>query len=442
MKTAKESKWHVPMLLGLLLCQAVAIPTAGAADRLVEGEPLPVSEVADEKVQQQLSRVFHRIEAFEAVEVEVAGGVAVLSGRVSSFAAAEKAVDLAARLEGVLYVVDEIDIQAKVDSRLAPAWRKVMETVNQAVGFSPLVAIALLIFAALYGVGWLVTVWEWPYQRFKDKVLLQNLIRQLVRIAFGLAGLLIALEILELTALIGAVVGAAGLFGLAIGFAFKDIVENYIAGFLLSIRSPFDFMDWIGVNEHQGSVVRVSSRELVIMTQEGNHVRIPNAQVFKSVIYNYTRNPLRRFDIRVGIGVNEDLSEVQRIGCAVLAAMKGVAESPGPTMRNLEFGDSTMNVSFSGWVDQTNADFLKVRSEGIRILSEALGQAGVEIPVPIQKVINVGDASLPAQPEPKRKKRTDLLEEAETADVDRESYLDEQIDRERRGSGEADLLTG
>jgi small-conductance mechanosensitive channel len=340
-------------------------------------------------------------------------------------------------------VVDEIEILTKVDTRLAPAWRKVLQVINHALEFLPLIAIALLIFILLYFVGWLVTAWDWPYQRFRGKVLLKNLIRQLIRYCFAFIGLLIGLEILNLTALMGAFLGAAGLFGLALGFAFKDIVENYIAGFLLSISSPFHFRDWIRVDVHEGSVVRVTSRELVLMTLEGNHVRIPNGQVFKSVIYNYTRNPLRRFDIKIGIGGEEDLAEVQRIGCEVLEAMKGVAGDPAPTMRVLEFGDSTMNISFSGWVDQTEVDFLKVRSEAVRILKEALEQADVDVPVPIRKVINV-DAEKQKTEEAERRAEgaDDVFEDAGHVNVDRESYLDEQIERDRRGSKEVDLLTG
>jgi len=427
--------------LGILLFQVVTNQPVFGKDRLVEGAPISVFDIADEKIQQKLSLIFRRIDDFQNVEVQVWNGVVELSGHVSSFVAAEKATNLAARFEGVLYVLDKIEVRTAVDSRLAPAGRKVLQVMDQALGFLPLVVIALLIFMVFYLIGVFLTTWDWPYRRFRKKILLQNLIRQLVRYAIAFIGLLIALDILELTSLIGAFLGAAGLFGLALGFAFKDIVENYIAGFLLSVSSPFGFKDWIGVGGHEGSVIRVTSRELVIMTLEGNHIRIPNAYVFKNVIYNYTRNPLRRFDIEIGIGVDEDLSKVQRIGCEVLEAMKGVAEDPRPTMRNLGFGESTMNVSFWGWVDQTKADFLKVRSEAVRILKEALEQAGVDVPVPIQAVI-----ALDAQEQKKEsaEKHTDVahvIEDAERVDVGRDSYLNEQIERDRESSAEVDLLT-
>ena len=427
------------LLLTILLTLLGTGLLARAEDRLVEGDPVSVTKIADQALRDRLAATLGTVEAFENVQVRIENGVVALTGHTASYAAAQKAVDLAARFEGVLYVVDKIEVDTELESRLAPAWRKISQTVNNALEFMPLVVVALLIFAVLYLAGWLFTAWEWPYRRFGDKMLLKNLVRQLIRYAFVLAGVLIGLEILELTSLIGAVVGAAGLFGLAVGFAFKDIVENYIAGFLLSIRSPFGFMDWIAVDDYEGSVVRVTSREMVLITLQGNHIRIPNAHVFKSVITNYTRNPLRRFDIGVGIGVDEDLSRVQRVGCAVLEAMKGVAADPAPAMRNATFGASTMDVVFSGWVDQREADFLKVRSEAVRLLKEALEQAGIDVPFPIQTVHNVDAETRPpaAGPAPKA---SDLFQEAEHADVDRESHLDEQIERDRQTSEDVDLL--
>jgi small conductance mechanosensitive channel len=130
--------------------------------------------------------------------------------------------------------------------------------------------------------GWLVTYRDWPFRSSHGKILLQNRAFQFVRYIFIFAGFLVALEITGLTALIGAFIGAAGIIGLALGFAFKDIVENYVTGFLLSVRSPFAFMDWIGVGEHEGSVVRVTSRELVIMTLQGNHCTSPTLRSLKA----------------------------------------------------------------------------------------------------------------------------------------------------------------
>ena len=90
-----------------------------------------------------------------------------------------------------------------------------------------------------------------------------------------------------------------------------------------------------------------------------------------------------------------------------------------------------MNVCFSGWVDQAEVDFLKVRSEAVRMLKEALDQAGVDVPVPIQTVINVEAEKRGIEPEEKAVEGGNLFEDAERADVERDSYLNEQIEQDR-----------
>jgi len=104
----------------------------------------------------------------------------------------------------------------------------------------------------------------------------------------------------------GTLLGGAGVLGLAISFAVKDSMENYISSIMLSIRQPFRAQEHVVINDYEGVVVRLTSRSTVLMTLDGNHLRIPNATVFKAVILNYTRNPQRRFDFVLGVDAEDD----------------------------------------------------------------------------------------------------------------------------------------
>src|SRR5690606_36358353 len=130
---------------------------------------------------------------------------------------------------------------------------------------------------------------------------MEGLIRRSVRVIVLLVGVLLALNLLGLSSLVGAVLGSAGVVGLALGFAFKDIAENYIAGVLLSVRKPFSPGELIRVEGHEGKVVALTSRTTILMTLDGNQLQLPNALVFKSVLLNYSQNPRRRFDFTVSI---------------------------------------------------------------------------------------------------------------------------------------------
>ncbi|MGA6927268.1 MAG: mechanosensitive ion channel family protein, partial [Desulfosarcina sp.] len=183
--------------------------------------------------------------------------------------------------------------------------------------------------------------------------------------------------------------------------------------------------------------------ELILMTLDGNHVRIPNATVFKSFVYNYNINPRRRFDFGVGIGVNEDLVDVQSHGCEALKKMKGVMDDPEPFMIVEELGDYSVLVRFFGWVDQRSVDFAKVRGEAIRRVKLAFDKAGVEMPEPAQ-TLRLQRASQtraktaePSGPDVQRA----VAREAKTVDLSPDRQLDLQIHEDLVVSDDSNLLT-
>lgn len=250
----------------------------------------------------------------------------------------------------------------------------------------PLVLVALVVLVAAWAVG------RWISRRsVLDRVarhnpFLQDLVRTTVRWAVLVAGIVLALEIIGATKLVGAVLGTAGVLGVALGFAFRDILENYLAGVLMSLRQPFAPRDHVVIDGNEGIVVALTSRATILMTLDGNHLRLPNALVFRSVTLNYTRNPRRRFEFDVGVGDGEDLLAAQQIGIAELRALEGVLDEPPARAQVRELGDSAVQVRFQAWVDQRSHDFRLVRSEAIRRVKEALDAAGVELPVPTYRL--------------------------------------------------------
>ncbi|MCB1707020.1 MAG: mechanosensitive ion channel, partial [Halioglobus sp.] len=191
---------------------------------------------------------------------------------------------------------------------------------------------------------------------------LAELAGQGVRLLSLGVGLLLALELLDLTAMVGALLGAAGVVGIALGFAFKDIIENHLAGILLSLRQPFAPGDHLSIDGHEGKVVGLTTRATLLMTLDGNHLRIPNSKVFNAVMLNYTRNPLRRFQFELGVGATDDLAQAQQLGIAAIAGSGVVSAEREPRAVVSELGDSNVVVRYSGWVDQRRHDFQAARS--------------------------------------------------------------------------------
>lgn len=392
--------------------------------------------VADEQIEQRLRAVVSTIDDLKNVTVDVEAGVVHLRGTALRAKAREKVEQLASRFEGVVYVENKIEDETAVDSRIAPAVQKMRDYLRGAIRLGPVIGVAFVVVLLFWGIGRILKIWDAPYDRLGIKPLVRELIQRLLGAVVLLLGIVIALDILDATAMASALLGMAGLAGLAIGFAFRDIVENYLAGVILSFRHPFSIGDHLLIESHEGRVLRLTAREMVLMTLDGNHLSIPNATVFKSIVCNYTRNPRRRFDFAVGVSTEEDLAEVQALGKRTLLAMKGVMEDPAPFVRVEELGESSVTVKFYGWVDQREADFLKVRSEAVRIVKAALDEADIEMPEPIHRVL----MREMTKPELEEKPRVSVEQSAAEANVEVDATLDTQMREDLAASGEENFL--
>jgi len=134
-----------------------------------------------------------------------------------------------------------------------------------------------------------------------------DLFRTLVMIVFVIAAIFIALDIINATALLSTILGAAGLIGLAIAFAVRDTVKNVIASVMLCIHQAFHPNDVVEINGDQGKVIRLTRRATILLSFDGNHIRIPNSTVFKSHIINFSQNRERHFMFTMTIDSTADL---------------------------------------------------------------------------------------------------------------------------------------
>ena len=357
-----------------------------------------------------------------SVRIPLAAAAASAVARVQTAQAQEEGVqqELAEAIENT---TERIDV---VGDRLAQLGDRALELL-------PLLGVAFVVVLVFWILARLLTKGDLLF-RWIENGFLRDTARHLTRIVVIAVGVLLALELLNATALVGATLGAAGVVGIAVGFAFRDIVENYLAGLLLSMRHPFQPNDFVSIDGDTGKVVRLTSRATILLTLAGNHLRIPNSKVFKAVLVNYTQNPLRQLDFEVGVGVNEDLAAVQKRGLDVLSAMEAILKEPPPHALIERFGDSSVPIHFFAWVDQRETDFFKAKSEAMRMIKTAFDASDIEMPEPIYQVFVKQDAKSPA--EQVVHPRAEVLEPGDTAADDR---LDAQIELERAEGG-PDLL--
>ena len=455
----------VTELLATIKARASAAASAASDAAAPPADPRLVQRATretqkdDERILADITARLSRNPAFAGVRASVQAGVADLDGHVADNDARQLAAKVVSAIDGVVAVENQLVLKTDFSARLAETANIAKERLLRTVAMVPLLLMAL-------GVVWLANLLgRWLANHLHIVRLdsrnpyLGTLVRRAIRTGLLLAGLLVALDLLEATALVTAVLGSAGVVGIVLGFAFRDMAENYLSGILLSLRRPFEPGDHVRVDSYEGKVVSLSTRNTVMMTLDGNELRLPNATVFKAVLLNFTHNPRRRFSFQLGVAYAEDLRAAQDLGVATMAAMQGVLADPGPSASIERVGDSAVTINYYAWVDQRQTDFVKARSEAIRLVKTALEDAGMDLPEPIYRVqLTAPEGTLAAEPPalpatlaplappppsspPEAAAPVDPQALARTqADVSPNTELDAQIAQERARNAARDML--
>ena len=385
---------HLAPVWALIAALLWTAPLAAQFDAPAEPTPAPTASQTiaatqdagtDRQIAERIRQIFAELPAFAQVRVAVNEGVVSLSGTVPKAEDVARGEAIANRVAGVVTVENglERDLSISADgagiSLLGERWQEFVRAL-------PLIGAALGVWALITVVGYLIAGSGAVWHRLAPNGFLAELIASAIRFVFFLGGLVVALDMIGATALLGAVLGGAGVVGIALGFAMRDTVENYVASLMLSLRQPFRANDWVRIDTFEGRVIRLTSRATVLMTLDGNHLRIPNGQVFRAVILNFTRNPQRRFEFDLGVDADDDASAARHLGRETLAGLDFVLADPAPEARIIEVGDSNVVIRFLGWIDQAETDWWKAQSRAIPAVKTALEEAGFGLPEPIYRL--------------------------------------------------------
>lgn len=342
----------------------------------------------DGEIDERLTRILEATDWFENVNVGVRDGVVFLSGEADTTAHKEWAAQLARNTQDVVAVVNQLDVRPPDIWDFSPAWAELRKLWHQFVQSLPLVFFALLFLPAVWLLSRAVARLARPWlDRRIVSPLLSRILTQLVAIPILLLGLYIVLQVFGLTQLALTVVGGTGLLGIIVGFAFRDIAENFLASILLSMRRPFQPDDLIEVGEFRGLVQQLNTRSTVLMTEEGNHVQIPNATVYKSTLVNLTANRLSRDDFKVTVGYDHSIRQAQDIIGDILDAHPAVQDDPAPWILVNDLATSSVVIKVYFWYDIHVHSRLKIKSSLMRQILHAFEEAGISAPDDAREVI-------------------------------------------------------
>lgn len=401
----------------------------------------------DLKIHKRLQEIFKELDALKDIRIDVNKGVVTLAGQIESRSTENKALQFAQQIEGVVDVQNELAVNRTLLIRLEKTWQKMVQLAQQTAAGLPLLILALSVIVFFWWIGSWLSKRQYVYRQITPNRFIADLLGQVIHFILFVLGIVLALILLDATALIGTILGAAGIVGLAVGFAVRDTVENYISSILLSLRNPFEVNDFININDHEGNVLMLTSRATVLISPDGNHIRIPNATVFKAIIINYTRNPERRFQFELGVDTEQDLLVSQALALEAIKDTDGVLTEPKPSVAIIELGDSNVILRLYGWVNQTESSLLKVRSEVIRKVKDMYDNAGIVMPEPIYNLrVSSTDGYMRNNIEKKTESPTKSVTEPtvqssnEAQDTRPDRTVEKQVEEERAKESAQNLL--
>jgi len=257
---------------------------------------------------------------------------------------------------------------------------------ESAITILPNIVVALLIAIAFGFIARIVgniagTVMRRTFESRQIAGLLTSIVKSLVLVA----GIFIALDFVGLKGTVTSLLAGAGIIGLAIGFAFQDMTENFIAGIAMGIRKPFEIGDVIKAEGVFGNVKSINLRNTLVETFYGQLEVIPNKILFRNILTNYSTLGKRRIEVPVGISYADD---IEKAGKVIVEAMKDkeyVIINDETAVYAESFGDSSINLVLWFWISYPGEHgFMDVRHDAVCTVKTVLEENDILIPFPIR----------------------------------------------------------
>jgi small-conductance mechanosensitive channel len=251
----------------------------------------------------------------------------------------------------------------------------------------PNLGIALVVFLIFLGIGWGARAAVSRFFNYRRRPDLAALLAGFARWSIIALGLLVVAAIVFPSVKPADVLATLGVGSIAIGFAFKDILQNWLAGLLILLRQPFRQGDQIVVGKHEGTVERIEARATLITTYDGKRVIIPNSSVYTEAVTVNTAFERRRSEYDVGIGYGDDLAKACQVIRGALKDVPGISDNPAPEAIPWEFAGSTVNIRVRWWTEPQQSDMVHARGRVIEAVKQALSEADIDLPFPTNVVL-------------------------------------------------------
>ncbi|MEP1080300.1 mechanosensitive ion channel family protein [Leptolyngbya sp. PL-A3] len=276
-----------------------------------------------------------------------------------------------------------------MNAELSTVWDKIQAMANGFFALLPNIVLAFIVFAIFFLIARVIK--RTVRKLTRDRRQARNLGLVLGRLAQGvtiLAGLFISLSIVIPSLKASDLVQLLGISGVAIGFAFRDILQNFLAGILILLTEPFQIDDQIVFKDFEGTVEQIQTRATTIRTYDGRRIVIPNSELFTNSVTVNTAFENRRLEYDIGIGYGDDIDTAKRLILEAIHETDGVLENPASDAIVVGLADSTVNIRARWWVEPPRrADVLDLQDRVLTNIKNKLTANGIDLPFPTQQIL-------------------------------------------------------
>jgi small-conductance mechanosensitive channel len=268
-----------------------------------------------------------------------------------------------------------------------PAVRTVERWLEGFLALLPTLGVALIVFALMLGAALAAKYTLISVFRRSSRRELGVLLGGFVKWALILFGLLVVATIVFPSVKPADLLATLGIGSVAIGFAFKDILQNWLSGLLILYRQPFKTGDQIVSGGFEGTVQRIEARATLIRTYDGQLVVIPNSDIYTRAVTVRTAFPRRRTECEVGIGFGDDIAAACDLIVETLLDVEGVESHPTPEAFAWTLAGSSVNIKVRWWSDPTQISVVRTQGRVIAAIKNALSAAGIDLPYPTRVML-------------------------------------------------------
>lgn len=254
-------------------------------------------------------------------------------------------------------------------------------------GWLPVLAVGVIVFAAFWvGAGFVRRGVRRLMDRTQRPPGVSLVVARLAWWGVLFAGMVVSMAVISPGMGASDLIQLLGVGSVAIGFAFRDILQNFLAGILLLLNEPFRIGDQIVAGDFEGTVEGVETRATTIKTYDGRRVIIPNGQLYTEAVVVNTAYDHRRFQYDFGIDYDDDVELAHDLLEKTLREVDGVVDDPEPEVFPWELGGSSVNLRARWWTDPAKSSLVEVRGRVIQSVKEKFDANGIDFPYPIRDV--------------------------------------------------------